>query len=441
MAPIRPVPGPVTQLSARRVGDTVQIHFNVPLDNSDQSTPPIVSKVEIYGAPGPPIFAALSPAAIAVAPFALLVNDRPVLLTTSTAIVVSRFTPVTLSDPPGYAKPVVGKGKVQPAPTTALTMLAKKYLRGAVEVRPLPEPPKDGTVTPEAEPASPPPPDPAAPPPATVEDPRPLPGWNTTFVEQIPMERERGLKASELSFMRYVLVGITPSKRQGPPTAVLELPLGSELVAPSNSKVTYNATTLSLTWAPGAPAQLFRVYRSDPAGKEGSVPLNPAPLPSPTFSIPLSPPPVPGAPIPAIPPAKAEFDEEMCFSVRAVLLRGSASIESEAAGPVCVTPVDTFPPAAPAGLSGLPTENQIQLIWTPVPAADLAGYLVMRSDLGPEPAVGPSAEPKALMETPITETSYTDATVRPGGRYRYVVVAVDKVGNKSLPSNQVDEIR
>ena len=108
-------------------------------------------------------------------------------------------------------------------------------------------------------------------------------------------------------------------------------------------------------------------------------------------------------------------------------------MESDPSAPVCTTPVDTFPPPAPTGLSVLPTENQVQLVWTPVVAADLAGYVVMRAVDG--------GMPEPLNTSPVADANYTDSHVRPGARYTYTVVAVDKAGNKSPASNAVEEVR
>jgi chitin-binding protein len=45
------------------------------------------------------------------------------------------------------------------------------------------------------------------------------------------------------------------------------------------------------------------------------------------------------------------------------------------------------------------------------------------------------------MTDPIAEASYTDRGVKAGAHYTYTVVAVDKAGNRSAPSNQADDIR
>jgi fibronectin type 3 domain-containing protein len=45
-----------------------------------------------------------------------------------------------------------------------------------------------------------------------------------------------------------------------------------------------------------------------------------------------------------------------------------------------------------------------------------------------------------LMTVPIAETGYTDTTLKSGTRYVYTVVAVDKAGNRSAPSEPREEI-
>jgi len=97
-----------------------------------------------------------------------------------------------------------------------------------------------------------------------------------------------------------------------------------------------------------------------------------------------------------------------------------------------VTPKDTFPPAAPKGLAAVASPGVINLIWDANHEADLAGYLILRGE-----APGDTLQP--LVKDPIKETRYADRTAQPNTRYVYVIVAVDKTGNRSAPSNRVDE--
>ena len=82
-------------------------------------------------------------------------------------------------------------------------------------------------------------------------------------------------------------------------------------------------------------------------------------------------------------------------------------------------------------MAGTGTMN---LGWDANTEPDLAGYLVLRGD-----APGGTLQP--LTPAPITATSYEDKTVKPGVRYVYVIVAVDKATppNRSAPSARVEE--
>jgi fibronectin type 3 domain-containing protein len=87
---------------------------------------------------------------------------------------------------------------------------------------------------------------------------------------------------------------------------------------------------------------------------------------------------------------------------------------------------DIFPPPTPSRIDALSEGNAVRLVWEPVVAADLAGYVVFRAE-GEGAAV-------RLTEKPISDTFLTDTTVQPGRRYRYTVVAVDLAGNTSASS-------
>jgi fibronectin type 3 domain-containing protein len=128
---------------------------------------------------------------------------------------------------------------------------------------------------------------------------------------------------------------------------------------------------------------------------------------------------------------RVEFGTERCFVVRTVQQQGGAITESEPSQPACVTPVDSFPPEAPKGLAAVASDGAISLIWEASAAADLAGYVIMRSE--------PGGAPHAITPEPIKETTFRDTTASRGAKYLYTVVAVDTAGNRSAPSNAVEE--
>jgi hypothetical protein len=130
--------------------------------------------------------------------------------------------------------------------------------------------------------------------------------------------------------------------------------------------------------------------------------------------------------------AGAEPGKEQCFLVRSVAMVGTATIESEPSDPICVTPKDTFPPAAPKALAAVSDVGAVNLVWDANTESDLAGYIVLRGA-----APGDNMQP--LMRDPLKDNRYVDRTVVGGTTYVYSVIAVDKAGNRSAPSNRVQE--
>jgi fibronectin type 3 domain-containing protein len=145
------------------------------------------------------------------------------------------------------------------------------------------------------------------------------------------------------------------------------------------------------------------------------VPLNPKPLDETTYTH-----------------EGAAPGKEQCFVVRSVATVGRAAIESDPSDPICLTPRDIFPPAAPKNLQAVGSAGVINLIWDANTESDLAGYLVLRGE-----APGDTLQP--LTGEPIKETRYQDRSIKPGVSYVYAIVAVDRATNRSAASNRVLE--
>jgi len=214
----------------------------------------------------------------------------------------------------------------------------------------------------------------------------------------------------------YVARGLTRSGRPGAPSARKSIPVVPPPPAPVDLTSRVTETAIVLEWKrPADVAQplMFSVYR----GEEIVNPINPAPLDKPAFEY-----------------SGMKFGEEYCFQVRSVIATAGSSIEGEPSAPECVTPKDTFPPAAPKQPDAVATEGQINLIWDPNTEKDLAGYLVLRGE-GPDGALQP------ITPAPIRESSYRDTTVQPGVRYSYAIMAVDSATppNSSPQSPRVEE--
>jgi hypothetical protein len=514
LAPLRPVPARVEDLTARRLGDEVYLRFTIPTKNADNTTPANLTAMEAYAITG----RAEDPA------------GRP--LDTREFI--------------KYGK-AVGKMPVEPPP---------------------PPPPKEGPPPP------PPPPDPR---PAQGERvamvERLEPAALVAFVhpKQKEADEKRARAAAEtpaiegprpLAMPRdevigrvYVVTGRSTHDQPGPLSARLLVPLTTQPDAPAAPSVRYDESRIHVEWTAPASARR-RVQEPVPPAPPAGTPPAPAPaVPSPAVSSDVTPPapttpaaaappatgtapgpPAPApdtsaAPAPVAPPAPASgtpaapasgtpeapvqgtpaatapgtpaapgaaapsatpaaplpplpgrpvfagaiphtynvyeqtetaptaegvtmpvplnpapldrlsfedtrlaFGVRRCYVVRMVEVRGSVTVESAPSPPACVTPRDTFPPAAPRSLAAVAGEGAVNLIWEPNTEPDFAGYIVLRGE-------APGDTLQAVTPTPIRETTYRDATVTPGVRYVYAIVAVDTASpqNVSLESNRVEE--
>jgi fibronectin type 3 domain-containing protein len=120
--------------------------------------------------------------------------------------------------------------------------------------------------------------------------------------------------------------------------------------------------------------------------------------------------------------ADIEYGKPYTYLVQTVVDLGDRrEAQSELSEPFTITPVDTFPPAVPTGLSVTPAPNSIELSWERNTEPDLAGYRVYR-------AMG-DGEFEKLAEVNAVP-SYSDRDVQAGRNYRYAVSAVDKAGNE-----------
>jgi hypothetical protein len=256
----------------------------------------------------------------------------------------------------------------------------------------------------------------------------------------------------------YVAVGVSRKNQRGGFSAPLALPLFSPLPAPGALAVRYTQDEMSFAWSPLArdqdifvPAAVYNLYEvsdtippgvtippdvagtagasagaqgakaSAPDVAGGSLAPSGARAPSPLLKPALNPAPLAE---PAFKQPQVEFGVRRCYVVRAVRMAGLASIESDVSPPTCLTPVDTFPPAAPHGLAAVTSDNGVSLIWEPNTEKDLAGYLVLRGETGAEKLT-------PITRAPLRDTTYRDTTVKSGTSYDYVVVAVD---NAPMPN-------
>lgn len=390
LAPLPRVPAAVTDWTATRRDDTVRLSFVTPTANAGGDVPADVAVVEVYAITDrtPP---SLEPGRVPQG--MTLVGSVPVLR--------------PLPPPPRGETPPVppiprGPGVEQGAPATLHETLTPG-------VRALPVDPIDFDLP--------------------------------AFAGTEPAVSPPLVFAPAAATRYYAAVAVSRSGRRSAWTSVARVPLGAPSGAPDRVAATYDATTWTLTWTPGAgarvpaapatdvlesrplgavaPATRFHVYEAPTAATPAGEParLTEAPVAGTTTQI-----------------AGVAFGRERCFSVRGLDTIDGVEVEGPATAPVCATPADTFPPPAPSGLEAVGGAGVISLIWEGVDAPDLLGYLVLRGDSGAEPTT-------VLTPEPITASSFEDRRVTAGTRYVYVVVAVDSAtpANRSAPSNRAEE--
>lgn len=179
------------------------------------------------------------------------------------------------------------------------------------------------------------------------------------------------------------------------------------LAVPVELRFAELAEGVRLQWtAPAREGVTYRVFKQEPAAKE----------------------PVLVATVP-----RAEFlDENVVYgrtyeySVQAVLGEVTESAMSATAS---ITPRDTFPPAAPGGVTAIVGSQSVEVAWDRSTDFDFALYRVYRAvDDG---------EFARVAETGATP-AYSDRQAPAGKRYRYVVTAVDERGNESARSQAAE---
>jgi len=391
LAPLSMAPEAPRSLSARRLGDTVYLTMTVPDKNTIGRGPYSVDHIDVY--------------AVTIGPGMVTPPNRELL---KPAQIVAQ---IPVQPPPDPEAPEPATQDTRPLPGDVVTFtetLTSDKLVPQVITKP---PPPEKARKPSSK-------APAAPPPAPAASPgapgAPAPPAGPEVLTRV-----------------YVLMGVPKNGRGTMPSARLSVPLLQAPGAPRAGTPTADETSVTVAWTPPpsttdeAPGVLYNVYAvpADGAAKPAAaaerpaapVPLNDKPLAEPTFVH-----------------AGADVGKEQCFVVRSVAAVGSAMIESDPSAPMCVTPKDTFPPAAPKGLAAVASEGVINLIWDASGEPDLAGYLILRGE-----APGDTLQP--LVRDPIKETRYADRSTRANVRYVYAIVAVDKAGNRSVPSNRVEE--
>ena len=383
LPPLVKLPVPPADLAATRRGNVVDLSFSVPSANTDGTRPANVQRAEVYAITAPETVPPLSDADLLK--YGTKVGTVEVKAPRDPNLTADADDPSDEVDPPegaGLDQGALARIK-EPLTLEMLTPVAVPRDKNA----PALDVPVDG---------------PLLGPPQTVPQ------------------------------RTYAAFGTSARGRKGPLSKRVTVPLVAPPPPPSDAKLAYDETEITLTWrAAGAtsattaagvlpsrplgaprPAITYNVY--DATNADVPVKLTTAPLDVPTYSD-----------------KRIVWGENRCYTVVAAETIAGATIESLPAKAACRVLVDTFPPAAPKELKAISSEGAINLIGEPNPEKDLAGYIVLRG-------VEPAETLQPITPEPIVEPSFRDG-VQPGIPYVYAVRAVDRAGNTSGSSPRVVE--
>lgn len=143
---------------------------------------------------------------------------------------------------------------------------------------------------------------------------------------------------------------------------------------------------------------------------------------------------VPGDAVATIDATKTSYEDNppyarYSYRVTAVAAKAPAVAESAPSLAADVDFRDLLPPPVPANVAALTEETSVRLIWEPVRAADLAGYVVYREAGGAKTRLNP---------TLLTEASFRDEAPPTNVAVVYAVTSVDREGNESAAARATE---
>jgi hypothetical protein len=228
--------------------------------------------------------------------------------------------------------------------------------------------------------------------------------------------------------LRYALRFVNASgQRAGFSNFLLIEPTARIAASPSLLQVSVSEDAVLLDWIPpesnvdnSRPANIlgYNIYRKSGENVDYRL-LNNQPITKNQFSD-----------------AFFDFGNRYSYLVRTVSLGSNGEpIESLDSNTVSVIPEDKFPPTPPTAITIAAAPNNLSIFFAVNPEKDIAGYRIYRST----DSNLPKANWQLLTRELLTSNTFQDQTVESGKIYFYYLIAVDRTGNISAPSEVVSE--
>src|SRR5574337_767348 len=223
----------------------------------------------------------------------------------------------------------------------------------------------------------------------------------------------------------YFIESVSRRGVVGPPSAEAIALVTVEIEAPADLRAEAGERALRLSWvaptrrvdaSPLTVVPRYNIYRSTQPGRYDPSPINREPVQGTQFQD-----------------TSLVNDQTYYYRVAAVESQEPPWQEGVPSSEVSAAPVDLTPPAPPQRVRAVVGPGLVvSLSWELNRESDLLGYLVYRSD-------APELPPHRLTDTPLRSPTFTDQSVRSGGRYFYTVTAVDASSrrNESVASEPV----
>jgi len=266
--------------------------------------------------------------------------------------------------------------------------------------------------------------------PVGAEQVGPSPQPRREFVDTLPRELQ---DKNATGFVAYALESRNARGQSGGLSKQVLVPLAPTLLPPTDLRARVGPEGITLTWSGELHTHetpemrhRYRLYRREAGSNRDAMIGEMIFQQAPTAEL-----------------LDRNFEWEKTYHYRLAVVtvlprtgQEAIEVEGEDSPAVEVLAHDAFPPTVPQNVQAVfasAAQNFIDLTWTPVTDADLAGYNIHRRDAVDS---GPGRKLNAeLVKAP----AFRDPQIERGKRYLYSVSAVDLRGNESAKSVEAGE--